>query len=69
MHLYLKYQSPNTFSSKDIVQLKVYQTSDKMQGHKEATLVAQWFERRVLLASRVRIPMWNMGAGVSDETV
>jgi hypothetical protein len=31
MNLYLKYQSPNTFSSKDIVQLKVYQNSDKIQ--------------------------------------
>ena len=38
MNLYLKYQSPYTFSSKDIVQLKVYQNSDKIQGHKFKSL-------------------------------
>ena len=32
MNLYLKCRSPNTFSSKDIVQLKVYQNSDKIQS-------------------------------------
>ena len=38
MNLYLKYQSPNTFSSKDIVQLKVYQNLDKIQSHKFRSL-------------------------------
>jgi hypothetical protein len=36
MHLYLKYQSPNTFGSKDITKLKVFQNQVKVQdqGHK-----------------------------------
>ena len=38
MNLYLKYQSPNTFSSKDIVKLKVYQNLDKIQSHKFRSL-------------------------------
>jgi hypothetical protein len=31
MHLYLKYQSPNTFGSKDITQVKVFQNYVKVQ--------------------------------------
>ena len=35
--------------------------------------VAQWLERRrkdlLILASPVRIPLWDMGVGPSDETV
>jgi hypothetical protein len=35
--------------------------------------VAQWLERRLkdlmILASPVRIPLWDVGAGPSDETV
>jgi pantothenate synthetase len=31
MHLYLKYQSPNTFGSKDITQVKVFQNLAKIQ--------------------------------------
>jgi hypothetical protein len=40
MHLYLKYQSPNTFGSKDIVQVKVFQNYVKVQdqGHKVKSL-------------------------------
>jgi hypothetical protein len=36
MHLYLKYQSPNTFGSKDMAQVKVIQNYIKVQdqGHK-----------------------------------
>jgi hypothetical protein len=35
MHLYLKYQSPNTFGSKDIAQVKVFKNQVKVQdqGH------------------------------------
>jgi hypothetical protein len=35
MHLNLKYQSPNTFGSKDIAQVKVFQNYVKFQdqGH------------------------------------
>jgi hypothetical protein len=40
---------------------------------KQAARVAQWLERRrkdlVILASLVRIPLWDVGAGPSDETV
>jgi hypothetical protein len=40
MHLYLKYQSPNTFGSKDIAQVKVFQNFVKVQdqGHKIESL-------------------------------
>jgi hypothetical protein len=39
----------------------------------EVARVAQWLERRrkdlVIIASLVRIPLWDVGAGPSDETV
>jgi hypothetical protein len=39
----------------------------------QAARVAEWLERRykdmAILASPVRIPLWDMGAGLSDETV
>jgi hypothetical protein len=42
MHLYLKYQSPNTFSSIDIAQGKVFQNYVKVQdqGHKS------WYRKK-----------------------
>jgi hypothetical protein len=33
MHLYLKYQSPNTFGSKDIAEVKVFENWVKVQDH------------------------------------
>jgi hypothetical protein len=43
MHLCLKYQSPNTFGSKDIVQVKDFQNKVKVQdqGHKVKSLGTQ----------------------------
>ena len=39
----------------------------------QAARMAQWLERRrkdlIILASPVRIPLWDVGAGPSDETV
>jgi hypothetical protein len=35
--------------------------------------VAQWLEQRrkdmMILASRIQIPLWDVGSGLSDETV
>jgi hypothetical protein len=31
--------------------------------------VAQWLERRAQIESGVRIPLYDVGAGLSDETV
>jgi hypothetical protein len=39
----------------------------------QAARVTQWLEQRykdlVVLTSQVRIPLWDMGASPSDETV
>ena len=56
MNLYLKYQSPNTFSSKDIVQLKVYQNSDKIQSHKFRSLGTKKLGQSSKSRSQVLVP-------------
>jgi hypothetical protein len=51
MHLYLKYQNPNTFGSKDIVQVNFFQNyvNVQYQGHKVKSLGTK--ERTLYYAS------------------
>jgi pantothenate synthetase len=46
MHLYLKYQSPNTFGLKDIAQVKIVQNQVKDQGQKVKQ--KSWYHKKGL---------------------
>jgi hypothetical protein len=48
MHLYLKYQSPNTFSSKDLVQVKVFSKLGQSSRSRSQDQKS-WYQRKGLL--------------------
>jgi hypothetical protein len=64
MHLYFKYQSPNTFGSKDIVQVKVFVTlgqRSRSQGKKFWYRMKGLFMRYLYMKYQNPIPNGSKG--------